>query len=288
MARRLNDKDVHPSILAAVVELTSSYSSGAVTDPRQAKAASKHSQVWFAEYWKEFTIWLACVIPAIAIGVSFPAGSPKGLKVLMIFGMIGLWLFGGYQALKKNRTIVTWEEIDAIRSGLDLSEHQDLYLDCLKSVEESKILDDNQRKTWREALYHALDQAISLSNLTEEMKSSAGGKNHAEGLEEIARIEALEAKATDEVARGAYTESLQLARERLSKWDSIASQAERTEAHLELTRQTFLKTRDTLRSMSMSQQQSVHVDLEPLRANLSRVQADAYEIQRALEELKQM
>lgn len=288
MAKRFTDKDVHPSILEAVVELTSSYSSGTVTDPRLVKAASKHSQVWFGEYWKGFSLWLACIIPAIGIGLALPQGTPKAVKAMTIMSCIAIWLYSGYVALKRNQKVVTWEEIEAIRPGLDLTDHQSLYLDCLQSVEESKILDESQRATWRDALYHALDQALILQNLAEEMKNSAGGKNHVESLAEIDKLAELEAKTSDTIAKAAYTESLQMARDRLSKWDSIASQAERTEAHLELTRQTFLKTRDTLRGLSMTQQHTVHLDLEPLRANLSRVQSDAHEIQRALEELRQV
>ncbi|HLP00158.1 MAG TPA: hypothetical protein VK171_16295 [Fimbriimonas sp.] len=288
MAKRLTDKDLHPSILKSVIELTSGYSSGMVTDPRLVKAASKHSQVWFSEYWKGFTLWLACIIPAIGLGLALPEGTPKAVKAVTILSCIALWMFAGYAAYKQNQKIVTWDEIEAIRPGLDLTDHQNLYLDCLQSVEESKILDENQRATWRDALYHALDQAMVLQALAEDMKSSAGGKNHVENLKEIERLEELEAKTVDPVAKTAYTESLAMARDRLSKWDSIASQAERTEAHLELTRQTFLKTRDTLRGLTMTQQNTVHVDLEPLRANLARVQSDAHDIQRALEELRQI
>ena len=95
-------------------------------------------------------------------------------------------------------------------------------------------------------------------------------------------------QSTDQVAKEAYDQSLEMAQDRMSKWDSFAVQAERTEAHMELTKQTFLKTRDTLKGLSLTQQEAVRVDLEPLRANLSRVQTDAHEIQRAIEELRQI
>ena len=107
-------------------------------------------------------------------------------------------------------------------------------------------------------------------------------------MDEIKRIETLLNQSADPIAKDAYGESLRLATDRLSKWDSIAVQAERTEAHLELTKQTFLKTRDTLKGMSLQNQQAVQIDLEPLRANLSRVETEAHEIQRAIEELRQI
>ena len=120
------------------------------------------------------------------------------------------------------------------------------------------------------------------------MLNSSGSKNHSENLTEITRIESLTERTSDPIAKEAYSESLRLAKDRLSKWDSMATQAERTEAHLELTKQTFLKTRDTLKGMSLQNQQAVQIDLEPLRANLSRVETEAHEIQRAIEELRQI
>lgn len=287
MASRFTPNDIHPSIFEAVHALTSSYMNDELKDKQQLSAANKHTGVWFAEYWKGCLLWFACLAPIILGAISMPDSLGKVAKIAFLFVMIPLWIALGVYGYEKNKKLLTWDELDALRPGLNLTEYQSLYIDCLKSVEESPILDAQQKKSWREGLFNALDQAVNLEHLAEEMKTSAGGKNNDENLKEIARLEDLVAKTSDFVAREAYSESLQMAKERLSKWDSIASQAERTEAHLELTRQTFLKTRDTLRGFRMQQKQTVHVDLEPLRANLNRVQNEAYEIQRALEELSQ-
>lgn len=288
MSSRFTPNDIHPSIFEAVHALTSSYMNDQLKDEKRVAAATKHSGVWFAEYWKGCLLWFACLAPIVLGAAGTPDAWGKFAKVAFLVVSICAWLALGVYGYEKNKKLLTWEELDTLRPGLLLTEHQSLYIDCLQAVEESKVLDATQKKNWRDALYNALDQAIVLENLAEEMKQSAGGKNHATEISEVNRLEALVAKSSDPLARQAYEESLQMAKERMGKWDSVASQAERTEAHIELTRQTFMKTRDTLRGMRLQQQQTVHVDLEPLRANLNRVQTEAYEIQRALEELTQI
>jgi hypothetical protein len=287
MSARFTPKDIHPSIFEAVHELTASYMSG-TADQRTTLAGTKHSSVWFAEYWKGTMIWLLGLIPVIGGAAIAADTGGKALRVFTFLILLCLWLAAGYAGYQKNKKMLTWEELEALRPGLNLSEHQSLYLDCLKSIEESKVLDASQKKSWREGLFNALDQSMSLSKLSEEMRMPLGGKNHSDSLAEITRLKSLTAQTSDSIAKQAYEESLKMALDRLSKGDSLAVQSERTEAHLELTKQTFLKTRDTLTGMSLQQQHSIQVDLEPLRANLSRVQNEAHEIQRAIEELRQI
>jgi hypothetical protein len=287
MSVRFTPKDIHPSIFAAVETLNAVYMSGEA-DQRINSAGSKHSSVWFAEYWRGTLLWLLGLIPVLG-GTALSADiGGKALRVITFLALLCLWMAAGYAGYQKNKKNITWEELEALRPGLDLSEHQSLYLDCLRYVEESRVLDSDQKKSWRDALFNALDQAIVLNKLSEDMKTSSGGKNHSESLAEIARLQSLSSQCTDQVAKDAYDQSLEMAQDRMSKWDSFAVQAERTEAHMELTKQTFLKTRDTLKGLSLTQQEAVRVDLEPLRANLSRVQTDAHEIQRAIEELRQI
>jgi hypothetical protein len=287
MSARYTPKDVHPSIFEAMHDLTSAQYSGH-GDPKSAQAYSKFTSVWLAEYWTGLVamgIGLAGVVAATAFASEY-LGKPG--KVMVFMTMLCVWAIMGMMAYRRNRNLLTWQELEAIRPGLVLTDQQILYIECLQYVEESKILDPNQKKSWRNVLYNALDQALVLTKLSNEMRFSSGSKNHAENLAEIARIEASGHQTIDPIAKDAYNESLRLATERLSKWNSIAVQAERTEAHLELTKQTFLKTRDTLKSMSFQNQQMVQIDLEPLRANLSRVDSEAHEIQRAIEELRQI
>jgi hypothetical protein len=287
MSVRFTPKDIHPSIFAAVETLNAVYMSGKA-DQRINSAGSKHSSVWFAEYWKGTMVWLLGLIPVLGGAALAADVGGKAFRVITFLALLCLWTAAGYAGYQKNKKNITWQELEALRPGLDLSEHQSLYLDCLRYVEESRVLDSEQKKSWRDALYNALDQALVLNKLSEDMKSSSGGKNHSESLAEIARLQSLSSQSTDEVAKDAYDQSLEMAQDRMSKWDSFAVQAERTEAHMELTKQTFLKTRDTLKGLSLTQQEAVRVDLEPLRANLSRVQTDAHEIQRAIEELRQI
>ncbi len=288
MSARFTPKDIHPSIFEEVLRVTGGYMAGSLTDQKSLAAATKHSSVWFAEYGKGFVVWLLGLIPVIYGTALVRAQFGKPGTVLFFLAALGIWMLIGGWALKKNKGLLTWEELAAIRSGLNLDEHQELYLDCLQCVEESKILDSSQKRSWREALYHTLDQAMTLKRLANDMTTSSGGLHQIEGMVEVQRLEGLANRTADPLARQAYEESLQLAKDRMSKWDGVASQAERTEAHLELTKQTLLKTRDTLRAQQFDQQKTVQVDLEPLRANLSRVQTDAYEIQRAIEELRQI
>ena len=67
----------------------------------------------------------------------------------------------------------------------------------------------------------------------------------------------------------------------------MAAQSERIEAQLELTRQTFLQTHESLSGLTIGAQQSIHISLDPLRANLSRVQSESESILKAIEELNQ-
>lgn len=269
--------------------MTGAYMNGTLTDPKAVKAATNHSSVWFSEYWKGiFAVVLGIMasVAATAFVAQFHLG--KGVTVLTFFVLLALSLYGGMKAYEKNKKLLTWEELDALRPALNLTEHQSLYVECLQYVEESRVLDAEQKQSWRTVLYNALDQAIVLTKLSDEMHHSSGSKNQSDNLSEISRLEAQRDRASDSVAKEAYGESLRLAKDRLSKWDSIASQAERAEAHLELTKQTFLKTRDTLKGMSLENQKAILIDLEPLRTNLSRVEMDAHEIQRAIEELRQI
>lgn len=288
MSARFTPKDIHPSIFDAMHELSASQMSGH-GDPKAAQAYSKFTNIWFAEYWKGIMIWLLGLIPVFA-GTAIVADNVGGKagKVLSFFLLFAIWMAFGVAGYQKNKNLMTWEELSALRPGLDLNVHQALYVECLQYVEETKVLDEAQKISWRTVLFNALDQALILTRLSEEMQHSSGSKNHAENMIEINRIEALGNQTSDPIAKSAYEDSLRMAKDRLSKWDSLAVQAERTEAHLELTKQTFLKTRDTLKSMSLQNQQTVQVDLEPLRSNLSRVEADAHEIQRAIEELRQV
>ena len=289
MSARYTPKDIHPSIFEAVLSVTGAYMNGTLTDPKDIKAATSHSTVWFAEYWKGmFVLGLGFLGSIAATAFASQLHLGKGPTVLIFMACIAVSLFTALKAYEKNKKLLTWQELEALRPALDLTEHQSLYVECLQYVEESRVLDDAQKKSWRTVLYNALDQAIVLTNLSDEMQNSSGSKNQSENLSEISRIESQMARTSDPIAKEAYSESLRLANDRLSKWDSMASQAERTEAHLELTKQTFLKTRDTLKGMSLQNQQSVQIDLEPLRANLSRVETEAHEIQRAIEELRQI
>ena len=289
MSARYTPKDIHPSIFEAVLSVTGAYMNGALTDPKAVKAASKHSSVWFTEYWRGmFAVVLGILASVAATAFVAQLHLGKGVTVLTFMTLLAVSLFAGMKAYEKNKKLLTWDELEALRPALELTEQQTLYVECLQYVEESKVLDLSQKKSWRTVLYNALDHAIVLTKLSEEMQNSSGSKNHAENLTEITRIKSLTERTSDPIAKEAYSESLRLAKDRLSKWDSMASQAERTEAHLELTKQTFLKTRDTLKGMSLQNQQAVQIDLEPLRANLSRVETEAHEIQRAIEELRQI
>lgn len=289
MGTRLTPKDIHPSIFEAVLSVTGAYMNGTLTDPKAVRAATNHSSVWFSEYWKGiFGVVLAILASVAATALVSQLHVGKGITVLTFMSLLAISLYVGMKGYEKNKKLLTWQELKALLPALELTEHQSLYIECLEYVEESKVLDANQKASWRTVLYNALDQSIVLSKLSDEMQHSSGTKSQSQSLNEISRIEAQLERTTDPVARDAYAESLRLAKDRLSKWDSIAAQAERTEAHLELTKQTFLKTRDTLKGMSLENQKSIVLDLEPLRTNLSRVESEAYEIQRAIEELRQI
>jgi hypothetical protein len=186
---------------------------------------------------------------------------------------------------KKSQGQVTLDEIEAIRPVLNLSENQKLYLDCVKAVLESRILLETQKASWLASLNASLDQSMELQNLDRLMRESIGATSVTEIHGEVARLEARMNESLDATNQEIFRQSLEMAKERLMRSEGLAGQLERAEAHLELTRQTFIKTRETLRGLEIGTQQNTRHDLEPLRANLSNVQAEAFAIRAAIDEL---
>ncbi len=288
--RQYSKLDIHPSIFEAIDSInTQSMSGQSVSDGTFVKAYNAYNSAWFKVHWRGFSLWVAGLAPTIA---TIPIlrnvlEVPKPASAAIFFVALAAWIGGGIWGWERTKRDITVDELSAILPALELSESQKLYLTSVVSVLYSKILDDTQKQSWLQALYQALDNALSLEKIHVDMRASIGGVSHQELLNEIAGLEAKVASAQDEMAKATYLESLELAKGRLNRSNGMAAQSERIEAQLELTRQTFLQTQESLSGLSIGSQQSAHVSLDPLRANLSRVQNESQSILRAIEELNQ-
>lgn len=288
--RHYSKLDIHPSIFEAIDSInTQSMNGQVVSDGTFVKAYNAYNSAWFKVHWRGFSLWVAGLAPTIA---TIPIlrnvlEVPKPASAAIFFVALAAWIGSGVWGWERTKRDITVDELSAILPALELSESQKLYLTSVVSVLNSKILDDTQKQSWLQALYQALDNALSLEKIHVDMRASIGGVSHQELLSEIAGLEAKVASAQDEMAKATYLESLELAKGRLNRSNGMAAQSERIEAQLELTRQTFLQTQESLSGLSIGSQQSAHVSLDPLRANLSRVQNESQSILRAIEELNQ-
>lgn len=284
---RLTKSEIHTSIFQAMEDIRNGMAYGAVKDPDQIKAMSKHSGVWFKEYWKGFTAWILALIPIFgSVAITKPMFG-GGVALLIMSALCAGWIGLAVWLYKKNQGIVIEEELETLRPALDLDENQSLYYDCILAVLNSKLLNDSQKISWLTSLSQALENAMQLDRISKELLQASGGKRFEELNAEQNRIQTLVESSTDPIAKDAYMQSLQMVKERVSKAESLAVQAERTEAHLELTRHTFIRTRETLKGLTLQNQNSVQVDLEPLRVNLSKVESESSTILKAIEELNQ-
>ena len=288
MTRRLTTADIHPSIFVAMRTVSSTTKVSETGAVYVSQAYSNWSTIWSKQYWREMLAWFVSLIPVIAIPIASKRvlGSPWSGVLLIV--LMALWFAVAVVGYKSTQTRVTWDEIEAIRPILDISQNQSLYLDCVKAVLESRHLEESQRQSWLASLNASLDQAIELEKLYADMRETIGGSTAMELAKERERIEERMLQTNDATSREIYRQSLELADDRLRSSNAIASQVERAEAHLELTRLTFTRTKETLHELEIGTKQSTRIDLEPLRANLARVQDDAHAIRAAIDELAQL
>jgi hypothetical protein len=283
---RYTPEELHPAIFEKIRVLTSDMAMGMKSSETYAGVYGKHLSVWMSEYGKYLVAWLAG-IPVIVASHSLSQPLGKGPSGFILISLFASWIALGVYLLMKNQKLATLTEIELLRPSLSLTEPESLYLDCFISVQKSNLLDATQKKSWSDALREALDRSIQLSKIHTDLTDLAGGKYAREFHAEEERLQNLIETSQDEVARRAYQESLELLLQRESRATGVVAQIERTEAHIELTRQTFLRTRETLIGLQVNQKQNVQIDLEPLRANLNRVHHDAKLIVDAIEELHQ-
>jgi hypothetical protein len=290
VANHYSKEEIHPSIFEAVDAANSHVMNGQTwADGSAQKAYSAYNTAWFEAHGKGFWLWMLGLVPTIGM-IPFLRNVlevPKPASVLIFFLGLATWIGLGVVGWEKTKKDITVRELETIIPALDLSESQHLYLGSVVAVLSSKLLDTDQKKSWLKALYQALDNAIGLEKLHKEMRQVIGGSTNSELLAEVESIRRRLDTAQDEQAKITYAESLRLAEGRLSRSEGMAAQSERIEAQLELTRQTFLQTHESLSGLTIGAQQSIHISLDPLRANLSRVQSESESILKALEELNQ-
>lgn len=261
---------------------------GSVGSMYSSRAYANWSNIWFKEHWLGTFIWILSILPAIFVPVAFVRELGKGPFALSLVVAISAWLAIGIAGYVRTQSQATWEEIEAIRPLLGISESQQLYLDCVKAVLDSRVLEESQKGSWLASLNASLDQAIELDKVYAGMKDSLGGLSVTELDKERERLQSRMNAASDPVSKEIFRQSLEMAEDRMNRSDGIAGQIERAEAHLELTRQTFIKTRETLQGLEIGTKQSTRIDLEPLRANLANVQSEAHAIRAAIDELAQL
>lgn len=290
MPENYSKEEIHPSIFDAVDAANSHVMNGQTwADGTAQKAYSAYNSAWFEAHWKGFWLWVAALVPTIGT-IPFLRNVlevPKPASVGLFFVGLAAWIGAGVYGWEKTKKDITGKELETILPALSLTESQKLYLGSVVAVLNSKLLDGEQKRSWLKALYQALDNALSLEKLLESMRASIGGSTHGQLLEEIQALKARVESANDEFAKETYNESLKLAEGRLARSHGMSAQSERIEAQLELTRQTFLQTHESLSGLTIGAQKSIHVSLDPLRANLSRVQSESESILRAIEELNQ-
>ncbi|MEI7576379.1 MAG: hypothetical protein WCK51_05760 [Armatimonadota bacterium] len=290
MLEQYSREHIHPSIFEAIDQLNSAAISG--ENPQASanmKAYNAYNSAWFSAHWKGFTAWMAGLVPTIAT-IPFLRNVlevPKPASAALFFVGLSVWIGAGIYGWERTKKDVTIRELEAIIPALELTESQKQYLASVVAVLGSKILDSDQKQSWLKALYQALDNAVGLEKIHREMRQMIGGATHSELITEVESLRGRVGSAQDEQARLTYAESLRLAEGRLSRSEGMAAQSERIEAQLELTRQTFLQTHESLSGLTIGAQKSIHVSLDPLRANLSRVQNESESILRAIEELNQ-
>ncbi len=253
------------------------------------QAYNAYNSAWFQAHWKGFTAWMVGLVPTIATIPFFRnvLEVPKPASVGIFFVGLAGWIAAGIYGWERTKKDVTIKELESIIPALELTESQKQYLGSVVAVLGSKILDSDQKKSWLKALYQALDNAVGLEKIHKDMRQVIGGSSHSEMIAEVESLRHRVETAQDEQAKQTYAESLRLAEGRLTRSNGMAAQSERIEAQLELTRQTFLQTHESLSGLTVGAQHSIHVSLDPLRANLSRVQNESESILKAIEELNQ-
>ena len=290
MLEQYSREHIHPSIFDAIDGLNSAALAGenAVASTNM-KAYNAYNSAWFAAHWKGFTAWMIGIVPTIGT-VPFFRGAldmSKPASAAIFFVALSAWIGAGIYGWERTKKDITIQELESIIPALELTDSQKQYLSSVVAVLGSKILDSDQKHSWLKALYQALDNAMGLDKIHKEMRQVIGGSSHAELLSEVDSLRRRVETAQDEQAKLTYAESLRLAEGRLSRSEGMAAQSERIEAQLELTRQTFLQTHESLSGLTIGAQQSIHISLDPLRANLSRVQSESESILKAIEELNQ-
>lgn len=290
MLEQYSREHIHPSIFEAIDRLNSAAMSG--QNPAASSntpAYNAYSSAWFQAHWKGFTLWAVGIIPTIATIPFFREvlQVPKPASAVIFFAGLAGWIASGIYGWERTKKDITTKELESIVNLLELTESQKQYLGSVIAVLSSKILNADQKKSWLKALYQALDNAVGLEKIHSDMRQAIGGSSHSELLSEVESLRTRMESAQDEQAKLTYAESLRLAEGRLTRSNGMAAQSERIEAQLELTRQTFLQTHESLSGLTVGAQHSIHVSLDPLRANLARVQGESESILRAIEELNQ-
>ena len=278
---------MHGSILRAIRDVGSGKCTAESGSIYLTQAYQNWSAIWTKQHWAGLLGYSLALIPTVAIPLLLRPELGKPGAGFALLGTLSVWVTAMVLAYRRSLQSVTWEEVRAIRPALTLSQNQSLYLDCVDSVLSCRLLEESQKASWLASLSASLDQAIELEKLYAGMRESIGGATVRELEADCATIEQKLDKAQDAASREIYRQVLDLAQARLRGCDALSSQLERAEAHLELTRLTFIRTREMLVGLAMGAKRSTQIDLEPLRANLADVQQDANSIRAAIDELAQ-
>lgn len=283
---RYTPKQLHPVIFKKIKKYSSQVMNSAGTiDPKVLEAMSGHSTVWIKEYWKGLVLWLLGMIPVFA---SVPLSKEilgKTSSVFVFFAMLILWGTVGAVLYSRNQELATLEELEQIRPVLSLSDYEALYLDNFIALQKCQWLDSSHKTEWCEALNASLDQAMRMEEVKRAILDKIGSQDAESLSHEVARLEGLRDQATDSIARATFEESIVLAKQRENRKEGVALQLQRIDANLELTRQTFLKTRDTFMQIDTSRPNQAEPSPLPLRQNLAKLQAESKIILDSVEEL---
>jgi xanthosine utilization system XapX-like protein len=281
----LKDVNVHPSIFAAIDKVTSQMMSGSLpNDEKGHKAISEHQAVWWKTYGKGCALWSVASLAAM-VGILYglkAMGTPKPFMLFALVVCAAIELVIGYQAYKANKRKLTAEELAAIKPALSLSTAQAAYVDALVALDSAEAIPADQRNEIVKHLNSLLDEEEQLEGHRKWLSDVPPTDLENERDRLRVRAEA----ATDPVAKAAFTQSLEIAEQRLAAATVQMAAVERLDAQQEMIRQAILSVRESVGRMRGAAGMTAPLDLDGLRQNVSLVHNQARSVEAAIEEVR--
>ena len=155
--------DIHPSILDVVNRVTTGIMNGKLTDQKSIAAATMYSSIRIFEYSKLLITIIVGHIIVLALSiVGWIKMSPATGLGVMLTGIVP-WSVFSFRHYNKYHNRLTWKEMQSLIPALHLPPEQNQYLVCLQIIDESTILNGDQKRAYSTKLHHAIDQIVELT-----------------------------------------------------------------------------------------------------------------------------